>query len=61
MMTFNEAVAYLTRTGLTLLEALEVIEDELYEAESLDIEPMVSPKDIAAYRLVVAKMRPLFV
>ena len=61
MMTFEEAVAYLTRDGDTLLEALELIQDELYEAESLGEEPMfLSPKEIMAYRLVVAKMRPLF-
>jgi len=61
MMTFEEAVAYLTRDGDTLLEALELIQDELYEAESLGEEPMfLSPKEIMGYRLVVAKMRPLF-
>lgn len=61
-MTFNEAVAHLTKQGDTLLEALELIADELDEARALDMEPeFLSPKTIAAYRLVCAKMHPLFV
>lgn len=56
-MTFNEAVAYLTQDGETLLDALTDIADEL-EREEDDI--WLTPKQIAAYRIVCAKMRPLF-
>lgn len=59
-MTFNEAVAHLTRNGCTLLEVLEAIADAIHEAGD-EYHPAIPDKDLAAYRLVVAKMRPLFV
>lgn len=60
-MTFNEAVAYLTRHGSTLLEELEIIADELHRAEETDESPDIPHKDLVAYRIVVRTMRPLFV
>lgn len=61
-MTFQEAVAYLTRNGDTLLEALELIDANIQEARQTDTDPTdyESPKALAAYRIVCTKMRPLF-
>ena len=60
-MTFEQAVAHLTARGSTLLEALELVADELEEARVLDMEPeFLSPITIAAYRIVCREMRPLF-
>jgi hypothetical protein len=59
-MTFNEAVAYLTRDGGSLLDELELIADEIHLARERDESIDVPAKSLAAYRLVVAKMRPLF-
>ena len=60
MMTFNEAVAYLTRDGGLLLDELELIQDELDRANETDECPCIPTKDLQAFRLVVRKMRPLF-
>ena len=60
-MTFNEAVSHLTRHGTSLLEELEIIQDELFRAEETDESPEIPHKDLVAYRVVVRTMRPLFV
>lgn len=60
-MTFHEAVAYLTRHGSTLLEELEIIQDELDRANETDECPDIPAKDLFAFRLVVRTMRPLFI
>ena len=58
MMNFEEAVQIVkdySATGL-LLDGLEVIQSELDNEEV----NFLSPREIAAYRLVVREMRPLF-
>lgn len=59
-MTFNEAVSHLTRHGTSLLEELEIIQDELFRAEETDESPKIPHKDLVAYRIVVRTMLPLF-
>ena len=57
-MNFEEAVQIVkdySATGL-LLDGLEVIQSELDNEEV----NFLSPREIAAYRLVVREMRPLF-
>lgn len=59
-MSFNEAVAHLTRHGRSLLDVLEDIADAIDEAGD-EYYPSIPDKDLAAYRLICFKMRPLFV
>ncbi len=62
-MTFEEAVevvkAY-SATGM-LLDGLEGIREELDNADDYGMMVWASQREVAAYRLVCAKMRPLFV
>ena len=61
-MTFDEAVEIVKAYSATgqLLDGLEGIQQEIDESED-GYYLWVSPKEIAAYRLVVRTMRPLFV
>jgi hypothetical protein len=56
-MTFQQAIAVLTETGATLLEALEDCENIL-ENEG---EEGLTQEELTAFRVVCAKMRPLFI
>lgn len=55
-MTFHEAIAVLTEHGATLLEALEDVD---YILENMG-QDALTREELTAYRIVCAKMRPLF-
>lgn len=59
-MTFQEAVAYLTRDGESLLDVLEGIQAEADRASDAETYPRVPVKDMVAYRIVCSNMRLLF-
>lgn len=60
-MTFQEAVAYLTRDGELLLDVLEGIQGEVDRASDAETYARVPVKDMEAYRIVCREMRTLFV
>mgnify|MGYP007090660947 CR=1 FL=1 len=62
-MTFEEAVEIVKAYSASgnLLDGLEGIQQELNEADEDGFYLWVSPREVAAYRLVCREMRPLFV